>query len=93
MEEWYNETSCRCNQNVRCYRFWSFLESVGKKLKACENAVVYMECYEQFDGLNTKLAAPIANFELPKHYSRKQTRGMGRVAKMATVASAKWVVG
>ena len=67
--------------------FGNTWESVQAKLKACENAVLYMQSYEQFDGLNTKLAAPIVDFELPKHYTRKQTRGMGRVAKLATVAS------
>lgn len=61
--------------------------SIEKRLKACENAVLYMQSYEQYDGLNTKLAAPIVDFELPKHYTRKKTRGMGRVAKLATLAS------
>jgi 3-oxoacyl-[acyl-carrier-protein] synthase II len=62
-------------------------ESVQARLKACENATQYMPSFEQYDGLNTKLAAPIDNFELPKHYTRKKTRGMGRVAKLATLAS------
>ncbi|WP_028864495.1 beta-ketoacyl-ACP synthase [Psychromonas aquimarina] len=62
-------------------------ESVEAKLKACENAVLYMQSYEQYDGLNTKLAAPIVDFELPKHYTRKKIRGMGRVSKLATLAS------
>tara|TARA_R110001583_G_scaffold6499_9_gene32924 strand:+ start:17850 stop:19079 length:1230 start_codon:yes stop_codon:yes gene_type:complete len=62
-------------------------ESVSAKLKACENATQYMPSFEQYEGLNTKLAAPIDNFELPKHYTRKKTRGMGRVAKLATLAS------
>lgn len=62
-------------------------ESVEAKLKACENAVLYMPSYEQYEGLNTKLAAPIVDFELPKHYTRKKTRGMGRVSKLATLAS------
>lgn len=62
-------------------------ESVSAKLKACENATQYMPSFEQYEGLNTKLAAPIDNFELPKHYTRKKIRGMGRVAKLATLAS------
>lgn len=62
-------------------------ETVEPKLRACENAVQYMPSYEQYEGLNTKLAAPIVDFELPKHYTRKKTRGMGRVAKLATLAS------
>ncbi|MFA0438705.1 beta-ketoacyl-ACP synthase II [Vibrio sp. 10N.286.49.C2] len=61
--------------------------SIEPKLRACENATQYMASYEQYDGLNTKLAAPIDHFELPKHYKRKQVRGMGRVSKLATVAT------
>ncbi len=61
--------------------------SVGPKLRDCQNATQYMPSYEQYEGLNTKLAAPILDFELPKHYKRKQTRGMGRVSKLATVAT------
>ncbi|MEZ9669145.1 beta-ketoacyl-ACP synthase [Vibrio breoganii] len=62
-------------------------ESIEPKLRASENATQYMPSYEQYDGLNTKLAAPINHFELPKHYKRKQVRGMGRVSKLATVAT------
>lgn len=62
-------------------------QSVKEKLKACENATQYMPNFEQYDGLNTKLAAPIDDFELPKHYTRKKTRCMGRVSKLATFAS------
>lgn len=52
-------------------------QSVEPKLRACENATQYMPTYEQYNGLNTKLAAPIDDFELPKHYTRKKIRGMG----------------
>lgn len=62
-------------------------QSVEPKLRNCQNATQYMPSYEQYDGLNTKLAAPILDFELPKHYKRKQVRGMGRVSKLATVAT------
>ncbi|EHU5131961.1 beta-ketoacyl-ACP synthase [Vibrio parahaemolyticus] len=62
-------------------------QSVEPKLRDCQNATQYMPSYEQYDGLNTKLAAPILDFELPKHYKRKQLRGMGRVSKLATVAT------
>ncbi|HIF9152125.1 TPA: beta-ketoacyl-ACP synthase [Photobacterium damselae] len=63
---------------------WSAVEP---KLRDCQNATQYMPSYEQYDGLNTKLAAPVTGFELPKHYKRKQVRGMGRVSKFATVAT------
>ncbi|MBE4009872.1 beta-ketoacyl-ACP synthase [Vibrio parahaemolyticus] len=62
-------------------------QSVEPKLRDCQNATQYMPSYELYDGLNTKLAAPILDFELPKHYKRKQVRGMGRVSKLATVAT------
>lgn len=62
-------------------------QSVEPKLRACENATQYMQSYEQYNGLNTKLAAPIDDFELPKHYTRKKIRGMGRVSLLSTVAS------
>ncbi|WP_428773786.1 beta-ketoacyl-ACP synthase [Vibrio sp.] len=61
--------------------------SIEPKLRALQNATQYMDEYEQYQGLNTKLAAPINDFELPAHYKRKQVRGMGRVAKLATVAT------
>ncbi|HDY7751452.1 TPA: beta-ketoacyl-ACP synthase [Vibrio vulnificus] len=62
-------------------------QSVEPKLRALENATQLMENYQQYEGLNTKLAAPVVDFELPSHYKRKQVRGMGRVSKLATVAT------
>ncbi|EGR8990877.1 beta-ketoacyl-ACP synthase II [Vibrio vulnificus] len=62
-------------------------KSVEPKLRALENATQFMENYQQYEGLNTKLAAPVVDFELPSHYKRKQVRGMGRVSKLATVAT------
>jgi 3-oxoacyl-[acyl-carrier-protein] synthase II len=43
--------------------------------------------WKQIEGLNTLLAAPITNFQLPQYYSRKQVRSMGRVAQLAVVAT------
>lgn len=62
-------------------------QSIEPKLRRGENAIQYMPSYEQYDGLNTRLAAPVDNFQLPEHYKRKQVRGMGRVSKLATVAT------
>ncbi|WP_063658290.1 beta-ketoacyl-ACP synthase [Aliivibrio fischeri] len=61
--------------------------TVGENLRKCENATQYMPSFEVYDGLNTKLAAPINNFTLPKHYTRKKIRSMGRVSLLSTVAS------
>jgi len=45
-----------------------------------------IDAWTQIDGLHTHLGAPILDFVLPAHYIRKQTRTMGRVAQLATVA-------
>jgi len=52
-----------------------------------KSAVRRMPSWENIEGLNSKLAAPIEHFELPKHYTRKKTRTMGRVSKFAVRAS------
>ncbi len=52
-----------------------------------QTATKMMPEWSEIEGLQTRLAAPIINFEKPKHYKRKQTRSMGRVALMATRAS------
>ena len=61
--------------------------SIASSLKAQKNCVVTMAEWDKYDGLNTRLAAPIADFEVPSHYSRKKIRSMGRVSIMATRAS------
>ncbi|ACA88862.1 beta-ketoacyl-ACP synthase [Shewanella woodyi] len=62
-------------------------ESMASSLKAQKNFVVTMDEWDKFDGLNTRLAAPVTDFEKPAHYSRKKIRSMGRVSLMATRAS------
>lgn len=62
-------------------------QSIEPKLRAGVNACRYMESYEQYDGLNTKLAAPILDFKLPSHYTRKKIRAMGRVSQLSTLAT------
>lgn len=56
-------------------------EEIERRLRLRENAVVYMSEWEKYAMMNTKLAAP-ASFPDPG-YSRKETRGMGRVSLMA----------
>ncbi len=61
--------------------------SVQRRLCEGRNAVRYMTEWDVYEGLNTRLGAPVQPFELPAHYNRKSTRSMGRVALMATRAS------
>ncbi|OIQ47705.1 MAG: beta-ketoacyl-ACP synthase II [Gammaproteobacteria bacterium MedPE] len=52
-----------------------------------ENAVVNMQQWDSVEGLNTRLAAPVLDFEKPKHYKRQKVRSMGRVSLMSTLAT------
>jgi 3-oxoacyl-[acyl-carrier-protein] synthase II len=63
---------------------WTQFES---HLRSKSNAVVHMPNWNDVKGLHTKLAAPITDFVKPSHYTRKQTRSMGRVSVMATRAT------
>jgi len=56
-------------------------------LKSGRNCVRSYDDWSIYKGLNSHLAVPAADFELPEHYHRKSTRSMGRVALMATRAS------
>lgn len=63
---------------------WSEVE---RRLRERRNAVRHMAEWDVFEGLHTRLAAPLPALELPPQYSRKATRSMGRVALLATRAS------
>ena len=56
-------------------------------LQKRKSGICYMPEWEKYHELNTRLGAPVTDFKAPAHYTRKQTRAMGRVALMATVAS------
>ncbi len=56
-------------------------------LRARVNVTRYMSEWERYADLNTKLAAPVEGFSTPSHWTRKQTRGMGRVSQLAVRAA------
>jgi 3-oxoacyl-[acyl-carrier-protein] synthase II len=60
--------------------------AIHARLREGRNAVVRMEEWAHYEGLNTNLGAPAAPFELSERFNRKTTRSMGRVALMATRA-------
>jgi len=64
---------------------------VERALRARKNAVRHMGEWDDINGLNTRLGAPAAPFDLPEHYTRKRTRSMGRVALIACLAS-EWAL-
>ncbi|MEZ8144573.1 beta-ketoacyl-ACP synthase II [Enterovibrio norvegicus FF-33] len=67
--------------------FGNHWDEVSSRLKSHKNAVKYNTDLEQYQGLNTRLTAPLDAFSLPPNYTRKQVRSMGLVAKYSTVAS------
>ncbi|MGG7669820.1 beta-ketoacyl-ACP synthase [Yersinia sp. J1] len=62
-------------------------QSVAAGLKSGKNAVRSMPEWREYAGLNTLVGAPIDDFTLPEHYTRKRIRSMGRVSLLATRAT------
>jgi 3-oxoacyl-[acyl-carrier-protein] synthase II len=56
-----------------------------RHLKSGKNCVRRMADWDKYAQMNTRLAAPV-DFEMPE-YPRKKIRGMGRVGRMALVAT------
>lgn len=68
--------------------FGSSWDEFKSRLAAGQNAVTTMPEWDRFEGLNTRLAAPIQPpFQRPAHYSRKDVRSMSTVSIMATRAT------
>jgi len=62
-------------------------KSIRSRLEAFDTGIVHMDEWDQFDELNTRLGAPVTDFEMPAHYRRKDLRSMGRVAQLAVRSS------
>ena len=58
-------------------------ETIHGRLKDMKTGIVHMDDWDKYDGLNTRLGAPVTDFEMPDHYRRKDLRSMGRVAQFA----------
>ncbi len=64
-------------------------DDIKKRLLSLKNCVRYMQEWDQFPELQTRLASPVDDFVLPEHYTAKKRRGMGRVGQLAVVATEK----
>ena len=53
------------------------------------SGIRYMPDWEVYTDLRSKLGGPVESFTIPKHFNRKVTRGMGRVALMSTICAEK----
>jgi 3-oxoacyl-[acyl-carrier-protein] synthase II len=57
-----------------------------------ETAIRTMPEWDRFSGVNTKLGAPVPPFEIESRFSRKKTRTMGPVSRMAVYATDRALV-
>ncbi|NKB58320.1 MAG: beta-ketoacyl-ACP synthase [Alphaproteobacteria bacterium] len=58
--------------------------TVEKNLRVRQSGVRIMPGWDIVTDLNTRLGAPLPEFDLPSHYTRKRTRSMGRLGMLAT---------
>ncbi len=61
--------------------------SAIESLLKLKNCIVYSKELEQYDRLNTKLSAPVKDFIVPEHFTRKVLRTMGRVSVMSVATA------
>lgn len=52
-----------------------------------QSGIRYMPEWEIYADLRSKLAGPVTSYHVPKHFNRKATRGMGRVALMSVICA------
>ncbi|MBS7662306.1 beta-ketoacyl-ACP synthase [Pseudomonas lalucatii] len=63
---------------------WASIEAA---FRGNRSGIRYMHEWDRFTELNTRLGGPIDDFAVPRHWTRKQTRSMGRVSKLAVYAA------
>lgn len=64
-------------------------EQIFEQFAQGKSGIRYMPDWEIYSDLSSKLAGPVESFTVPKHFNRKVTRGMGRVALMSAVCAEK----
>ncbi|WP_085595626.1 MULTISPECIES: beta-ketoacyl-ACP synthase [unclassified Pseudomonas] len=62
-------------------------DSLVERFAANLSGIRRMDEWDRFSELNTRLAGPIDDFQVPGHWTRKQLRSMGRVSRLAVAAA------
>lgn len=62
-------------------------DEIRSNLENGRTGIKYIEEWDRYEDLNTRLAGPVTDFVKPDHFGRKVTRSMGRGALMATVTT------
>jgi len=65
----------------------STLEDAFNRLKIYKNCVQHWDKLDEYEKLNTRLAAKVQGFQVPEYFDRKTKRTMGRVALMSVVTA------
>ena len=61
--------------------------TISANFAANRSGIRYMDEWNRFEELNTRLAGPVDDFAVPSSWTRKQLRSMGRVSRLAVAAS------
>ncbi|MTI11020.1 beta-ketoacyl-ACP synthase [Curvivirga aplysinae] len=61
--------------------------TIREAFRANRTGIKKMDSWDFYKDLNTRLAGPILDFNVDKHYSRKQLRSMGPVSRMAVYST------
>ncbi len=62
-------------------------DSIRENVLEGRSGIRRIDEWAEYDGLNTNLGGPIPDFAVPKHYSRKRVRSMGRVSLFSTTTT------
>lgn len=62
-------------------------ETLSRHFVSNRSGIRRMHEWDVFEDLNTRLGGPIDDFAVPAHWTRKQLRSMGRVARLAVAAA------
>lgn len=68
---------------------WTTVEAA---LRERRSGIRYMEAWDCYAELNTRLGGPVPDFAPPSHWTRKQLRSMGRVSQLAVRAAERALI-
>lgn len=62
-------------------------DDIETSLRSGRSGISYIEDWDRFSDMRTRLGGRVPAFDLPSHFTRKRTRTMGRVSLLSTLAS------
>ncbi|WP_445114980.1 beta-ketoacyl-ACP synthase [Acinetobacter sp. WZC-1] len=62
-------------------------DEIFAQFAEAKSGIRHMPEWDVYSDLRCKIAGPVQQFHIPKHFNRKVTRGMGRVALMSVVCA------